>query len=113
MSVRLKGEHFQLVAGIGWFEQRRRLRKYSNQGNFLEQGEAEDLQHRIEFQFQPQALAHDGHQHINGAGGPNVCFDRVLRHSVESFDAQVLLDPFEEQLDLPAALVELRNSERG
>ena len=32
---------------------------------------------------------------------------------VEGLDAQVLLDPFEEQFQLPAALVELRHAEGG
>jgi uncharacterized protein YfiM (DUF2279 family) len=33
-------------------------------------------------------------------------FNRVLAGSIERHDAQVLLDPFEEQLNLPAAFVE-------
>ena len=33
-------------------------------------------------------------------------FDGILRDAEEGLDAQVLLDPFEEQLDAPAAAVE-------
>ncbi len=38
--------------------------------------------------------------------------DRVLGGAEEALDAQVLLDPLKEQLDLPAAFVELRDGER-
>jgi len=38
-------------------------------------------------------------------------FDRVLGGSIKGFDAQVLFDPFEEQFNLPTALVEFGNSE--
>jgi hypothetical protein len=33
-------------------------------------------------------------------------FHGIVRRAVELFDPEMLLDPFEEQLDLPAALVE-------
>ena len=42
-----------------------------------------------------------------------MCFDRVLGGPIKCFDPQVLLDPFEEELDLPAAFVELSNHLRG
>src|SRR6202158_3117399 len=113
MSVRLKGEHLQLFSDIGNLGLRSGLRKYLNQGDFLEQGDAQNLQHGVEFQVQSQTLAHDGHQHRDGDGRPDLRLHGVLGESVESFDAQVLLDPFEEQLDLPAALIQLRNDECG
>jgi hypothetical protein len=37
--------------------------------------------------------------------------DRILRCAIESLDAQVLLDPFEEEFHLPAAFVELGNAQ--
>jgi hypothetical protein len=37
----------------------------------------------------------------------------VFAGPVESLDAQVLLDPFEEQLDLPAALIESADGSGG
>src|SRR5260370_486766 len=113
MSVRLKGEHLQLFRDIGPLGLRGGLRKYLNQGGFLEQGDAQNLQHSVKFQVQSQTLAHDGHQHVDGDGCPDLRLHGVLGESVERFDAQVLLDPFEEQLDLPAALVQLRNGECG
>ena len=38
-------------------------------------------------------------------------FDRVLGGAEESFDTQMLLDPLEEQLDLPTTAVELSNGQ--
>lgn len=87
------------------------LRKHLNQRHFFEQRDAENLQNRVEFPVERQALANDSHQDVHGDGCPDLRLDRVLGNSVEGFDAQVLLDPFEEQLDLPAALVQLRNGE--
>lgn len=40
-------------------------------------------------------------------------FDRILGDTVEALDAQMLFDPFEEQLDLPAATIELSEGQRG
>jgi len=40
-----------------------------------------------------------GHQNIND---PNLRFHGVVARAGEGFDPQVLLDPAEEQLDLPA-----------
>jgi len=90
---------------------RRGLRKYLPQGDFLEQGDAENLQHCVEFQVQSQTFARDGHQHIDGDGGPDLRLRTLRERREERFDAQVLLDPFEKQLDLPATLVQLRNGE--
>jgi len=39
-------------------------------------------------------------------------FDSILAGAVEGLDKQVLLDPFEEQLDLPAAAIQLGNGVR-
>ena len=41
-----------------------------------------------------------------------MCLDGVLRGAVKRFDAQVLLDPFEKEFDLPTALVEFLDGER-
>ena len=50
-------------------------------------------------------LFNDGDQHVSGDGTPDLCFHRVLAVTDEAFDAQMLLDPLEEQFDLPAVLV--------
>lgn len=52
-------------------------------------------------------LLEDGHEQVNAEGRTDLDTDGVLRGAVESLDAQMLLEPFEEQFDLPAAAVEL------
>ena len=58
-----------------------------------------------------ELLLDNGYQHIDGDGNPDLSLDCVLGGPVEGLDPQVLLDPFEEQLDLPAALVNLGDRE--
>ena len=53
----------------------------------------------------------DGDQDIDADGDPDLSLHGVLGGAVEGFDAQVLFDPFEEQLDLPALLVDLRDGQ--
>jgi hypothetical protein len=52
-------------------------------------------------------LPDDGDEDINGHRNPNLDLYCILTGTVERLDAQMLLDPFEEQLDLPATLVDL------
>src|SRR3546814_19086516 len=56
------------------------------------------------------ALAHDGDQHVDRDGDPDLRLHRIGRSAEERLDAQVLLDPFEEQLDLPA--LEIQGADR-
>lgn len=58
-------------------------------------------------------LFNNSDQHVSGNGAPDLRFHRVLAVPNETLDAQMLLDPFEEQLDLPAALVKHGNGQRG
>src|SRR5258706_16088864 len=58
-----------------------------------------------------QFLFHYGHEDINGDRDPNLSPQGVLGSAVEILDAQVLLDPFEEQLDLPTAAIKLGDSQ--
>ena len=51
-------------------------------------------------------LFETGHQEVDADRDPDLRLDGVLAGPEERFDAQVLLDPLEEQLDVPAALVE-------
>ncbi len=60
-----------------------------------------------------QTLFNNGHQQVNRDRDPDLGAHRVLARAVEGFDAQMLLDPFEEQFDVPATLIELRNRQRG
>ena len=62
--------------------------------------------------LQLQPLSYDGHEHIRAYGDPDLALDGILRGAEERLDPQVLLDPFEEQLHLPAHLVELTDRER-
>ena len=59
-----------------------------------------------------QAFPDDGDEDINRDSNPDLCLDGVLRVTEEGLDAQVLLDPFEEQFDLPAAAVQFGDGER-
>ena len=54
----------------------------------------------------------NGYEHVDGDGDPDLRFDRVFGGAIKRFDPQVLFDPFEEQLHLPAAPVEL-SDDRG
>ena len=57
-------------------------------------------------------LLDDGNGHVSGLGVPDLRLYRVLARAQKTFDAQVLLDPLEEQLDLPAILVQGGNGQR-
>ena len=57
-------------------------------------------------------LFNDGNQHIRGDGAPDLRL-HVLAVADETLDAQMLLDPLEEQLDLPTALVQRGNGQCG
>jgi len=60
-----------------------------------------------------ETLPDDGHQHVHGDGNPDLGLDGVEAGTVESLDSQVLLDPFEEEFDLPSTLVQLRDGQGG
>ena len=59
-----------------------------------------------------QTFFQNGDEQINGDGGPDLGAHRVGRGAVKGFDAQMLLDPFEEEFDLPAAAIELGDGQR-
>ena len=71
------------------------------QRDFLEQGEAEDLQNVGKASFDPQFLFHNGHEHVDADGDPDLGLHGVVAGAVESFDSQMLLDPLEKQLSVP------------
>ena len=60
-----------------------------------------------------QTFFQDGDEQINGDGAPDLRAHGVFARAEKGFDAQMLLDPFEEQFDLPAAAIELRDGQRG
>ena len=54
-----------------------------------------------------QAFLRDGNEQICRYGNPYLRLDRVLAGAKEHLDAQMLLDPFEEQLHLPTLTVQV------
>lgn len=54
-----------------------------------------------------EPLFRDGNEHVDADGNPYLCFDGIGRCAAERFDSQVLLDPLEKQLDLPALFVDI------
>ena len=56
-------------------------------------------------------LLRNDEQKIVANGYPDLRVDRVLGGSIEGLDVQMLLDPLEEQLDLPALAVQFCNSQ--
>ena len=55
-----------------------------------------------------QTFLGNGDQQVGGYSDPYLRLDRVLLGAKEHFDAQMLLDPFEEQLHLPTLAVQRR-----
>jgi hypothetical protein len=53
----------------------------------------------------------NGNKHVGGHGAPDLRLDRGLAVAQKLLDAKVLFDPFEEQLDLPAAFVQSGNGQ--
>lgn len=78
---------------------------------FLKKANAQNLQNTVQTLAQFQLLANDGNQNVNTDGDPDLGLHGVDRGSIETANPQVLLDPLEEQFDLPSALVELGDGE--
>ena len=58
-------------------------------------------------------LFDDGHQHINRDGNPDLGLDGIVACAIKSFDSKMLLDPFEEQFDLPSGVIKLSDGQSG
>src|SRR5260370_21099612 len=56
--------------------------------------------------LQIQLFLDDRHHHVDRDGDPYLAFDGILRGAIEALDAQVLLPPFEKQLDFRSTLVQ-------
>lgn len=56
--------------------------------------------------FEMKFLFYDGHQDVDADRDSDLGFHRVVARAVKRFDPQVLFDPAEGQLDLPALGVE-------
>ena len=60
-----------------------------------------------------EPFLHDGDQHVGADRDPDLRLHGVLAGAQKCLDAQVLLDPLEEQLDLPALPVQLGDQSGG
>src|SRR4051794_26109824 len=56
-----------------------------------------------------KTLLDDRHEQVDGDRDPDLSLDGVLGSAEEGLDAEMLLDPFEEEFDLPTTLVERAN----
>ena len=70
---------------------------------FLKYVDAQNLQYPAEFFVDSMSLIETGHDKVNADGDPYLGADSVFAGSEEGFDAKVLLDPLEEEFDLPTA----------
>ena len=89
------------------------MREQLVDGHFLEGAETENLENCVEADLQGEPFSDDGDEDVDRDRDPDLCAYGVLRCAVESLDAQVLLDPLEEELDLPTAAIELGDGGRG
>ena len=71
--------------------------------------EAENLQDSVHIHLDSQTLPDDRNEDKRADGGPDLDEHGVGRRAIEGLDPQVLLDPFEEQFDAPAQLVQMRD----
>jgi hypothetical protein len=75
-----------LVRVVASFGRRVVVRKGLFYRGFLEQRDAENLQHGVEIYGQCEPLASDSDQQVRADGDPNLSLDRVFRCAVEAFD---------------------------
>lgn len=69
---------------------------------------ADHLQDSAHALVNSKCLIETGHHQINTRSSPYLGLHRVLAKPVKRLDSQVLLDPFEEEFDLPSSFVDLR-----
>ena len=79
--------------------------------DFLKSVHTQNLQNPGQTVVEGEGLFETGNEKICADCDPDLGSYGVVRGSEEGLDPQVLLDPFEEQLDLPSALVDQRNGQ--
>lgn len=84
-------------------------RKCLKNRSFLEKADAQNLQNFVQTPVELKFLLDDGDQDVDADGDPDLRLHSVRGGAVKRLDAQVLLDPFEEQFHLPTAFVQLGN----
>ena len=70
---------------------------------------AEDLQYLIGASLQPHIMLHDGNETVGTDSRIDLYSDGVLGSTPEFLDFEMLLEPLEEKLYLPAVLIEVCN----
>ena len=90
-----------------------KLRKCLIYIDLLEKTNAEYLQDFAKAAVDIQFLLDDRHKHVNADSDPDLDLHGVDGRTVECLDPKVLLDPFEEQFDLPSAFVQLCDRQGG
>ena len=80
--------------------------------DFLEECDREDLEQCVERSVEGEALLDDGDEDVDRDGDPDLGLHGIFGCPEEPFDPQMLLDPFEEQFDLPATFVERADGRR-
>ena len=58
-----------------------------------------------------EAFSEDGNDDVGGNGDPDLRLHRIFGCSIEGLYSEMLLDPLEEQLDLPPTFVEIGDGE--
>jgi len=101
-----------LITGVEGFGKGFGVGNQLIQWSFLEDRDAQNLQKRVEGNLQGQPLLNDRGKNIDRDGNPDLRFHGVLGSPQKSLDPKILLDPSEEQLDLPAELVKLSDRQR-
>ena len=86
--------------------------KQLNKRHSFEYRHTEDLQNCVETERQLELLFQDSNKDVYGDGDPDLRFYGILRRAIEAFDSQILLDPFEEKLHVPAAAIQLGDGQR-
>ena len=69
--------------------------KYLLERIFLKSVHTQNLQNAVETSLGLELLFHDGDQHVDTDGNPDLRLHRVVAGAIKVFDAQVLLNPFE------------------
>ena len=110
-SVRLDVEQVQLVSGGCETKPFVVLLKDKRDGCFLEEGRRKDLQNCVRGMMQLESFFGDDDEDIHGDGDPDLGLHGIGRSTEEALDAKVLLDPFEEEFDLPTLSIDGRYSE--
>jgi len=106
-TVRSISKQIQLVIVRAELGTVGRLENYKLYRGRFKHRHRKDLHQCVERGVQLQPLPNDGDQHVDRHRDPDLRLHRVFGGSVELLDTEMLLDPFEEKLHLPAALIQI------